>query len=498
MLSPIIFRARAVADATDCCFAIIPPSYPQPTRPTNEGLWLKNKTVGDFRKYYKYNKITLYNMKYEPKKEIKVDLNNPKIKKAISDAKTAYEKFAKRFLHKLDLKKPNTIKQVYEQAKKENIFDKAQEIRELIFGKDIHFYGVVYLWDKCCNYCIYCPGSVQNREKAIKQGKEYPLRELSVQEAVRDTKAVMEDGHTHVCYLTGEWPGVEFYPQKMAEYLKELDKLGLQEIILNIPPQNAKGFKIIRNAVKKTSIQFRVFQETYNKKVYAEVHPKGPKSNYNFRIESQARALEAEFDNVGLGALFCLNQYPIEEINGLQKHAETIKKKFGKYPIRVCLPTANFLEGIGVTVPFIIPRGEYDKFGELVKSNYYELFDELIFALGRLAMPTINIVSSERDPYGMLKILDKYATCTTLDVHPGVGDNIEHHKTKFEKINKEYKSEAREVHFEQATVFPREPKTTIEDMKKRGYNPILGKIEEETKHKKDIFLKSVEYIQGGI
>lgn len=437
-------------------------------------------------------------MKYNPKKEIKANLNNPKIKKEISDAKKTYEKFAKKFLHKLNLKNPSSVKQVYEEAKRQGIFEKAQKIRELIFGKDIHFYGVVYLWDQCCNYCIYCPGAVQNREKAIKQGKEYPLRELSVKEAVEDTKAVMEDGHTHMCYLTGSWPGHALYPQKMAQYLKAFDKLGLTEIILNIPPQTLEGFKIMKKAIKKTSIQFRVFQETYNRDVYGRVHPAGPKSNYEFRIESQERALEAGFDNVGLGALFSLNRYPIEEINGLMNHAETIKKKFGKYPIRVCLPTANFLEGIGVSVPYILKRGKYDKFGELLKPEAYELFDELIFALGRLAMPTINIVSSERDPQGILKILDKYATCTTLDVHPGVGDNIEHHKAKSEKAKKEYTSEAREVHFEQATVFPREPRTTIEDMKSRGYNPFLGKVKEKTKHKKDIFLKPVEHIQGGI
>jgi len=436
-------------------------------------------------------------MKYNPEKEIKADLKNPKIQKEISDAKETYKKFAKKFLNKLDLSNPKSVKEAYEEAKKQGIFEKAQKIRELIFGKDIHFYGVSYLWDKCCNYCIYCPGSCQNREKAIKQGKEYPLRELSVAEAVEDTKAVMKDGHTHMCYLTGTWPGNGLFPQKMAKYLEVFDKLGLTEIILNIPPQTLDGFKIMRKAVKKTSIQFRVFQETYNKEQYGKVHIAGPKSNYEFRIESQERALEAGFDNVGLGALFGLHKFPIEEINGIQEHAEKIKKKFGKYPIRVCLPTANFLEGIGVSVPYTLERGEYDKFGEITKPKVYELFDELIFALGRLAIPTINLVSSERDPPGILKTLDKYATCTTLDVHPGVGDNIEHHKTKSEKLKKEYKSEAREVHFEQATVFPRDSKSTIEDMKSRGYNPILAKITEKAEHKKDIFLKTREYIQGG-
>ena len=367
-------------------------------------------------------------------------------------------------------------------------------MRELFFDKDIHFYGVVYLWDKCTNYCIYCPGSVQNREKAIEQGKAYPLRELSVKEAIEDTKAVMEDGHTHMCYLTGTWPGYGLYPKKIVPYLKEFDKLGLTEIILNIPPQTLEGFKTIRKAVKKTSLQFRVFQETYNREVYGMVHIAGPKSNFDFRLESQARALKAGFDNVGLGALFGLNRYPIEEIDGLMNHANNLKRRFGKYPIRVCLPTANFLEGIGVSIPYTLERGEYNNYGELIKPNLYELFDELIYALARLAMPNINIVSSERDPPGILKILDKYATCTTLDVHPGVGGNIEHHKSKSERLNKRYKSEAREVHFEQASVFPRDPESTVLDMIKRGYNPILKGIKERTHHKKGIFLKTTEDI----
>jgi len=72
----------------------------------------------------------------------------------------------------------------------------------------------------------------------------------------------MEDGHTHICYLTGDWPGCGLYPRTIAPYLKTFDKLGLDEIILNVEPQTLEGFKIMRAAVKKTPLQFRVFQET--------------------------------------------------------------------------------------------------------------------------------------------------------------------------------------------------------------------------------------------
>ncbi len=402
---------------------------------------------------------------YNPDSEYKVDIKREDIKKKINEAKELYGKFVREYKTKLDFENPASINEAYELAKKIGVFEKAEEIRKLIFGNDIHFYGVSYLWDACVNHCAYCPGSVPNRKKAIEEGREYPLRELTVEQAVADTKAVMRDGHTHICYLTGSAPGREKLPDKLIPYLEKFDELGLEEIILNIEPATLEGFKKMRAAVKDTPLQFRVFQETYNRETYAKMHPKGPKADYDFRRESQTRALEAGFDNVGLGVLFGLHRYPLEEIEGLREHAEELERKYGKKPARVCLPSANELTNIGVEIPYFLERGKYTKRREeLLEYGYYEKFNELIYALARLAMPTINIVSSERDGPAMLRILDKYATCTTLNVHPGVGDNA----NIFGGCNK-----CNETHFEQATTFPRDPEKTIKDMKERGYNPLI-------------------------
>lgn len=420
--------------------------------------------------------------KYNPKSEYHVDLEDPEVKAKIEQAQKLYQEFLKENFEKFDLSNEKSIGEVYEKAIEAGVFDKAEEIRELIFGKDIHFYGVSYLWDACVNHCHYCPGSIPNRAKAIKEGKDFPIRELNVDQAVVDTKAVMEDGHKHICYLTGSTPAIEAYPDKIIPYLtkviEETKADGLKEIILNIEPLTEDGFRKIAEAVKaaneklgtNVSLQFRVFQETYNRNVYKQMHPKGPKSNYDFRIESQARALRAGVDNIGLGALFGLNKFPFEEIEGLRQHAERLEKKSGKAPARICLPSANELENIGVRIPYFINRGIYNAGRkELAEKGNYEKFDELIYALARLAMPKINIVSSERDGEAMLEILDKYATCTTLNVHPGVGDNA-----KLFPI--EEKDEFANVHFEQTTTFPRDPKSTLEKMKERGYKPVLGEI----------------------
>ena len=404
--------------------------------------------------------------KYKFEDEYKVKINDLSIREKIKSSNELYEDFKKKNIHKLDLENPVTIDKIYEKAEQEEIFEKAEEIKELVFGRDIHFYGVVYLWDKCINFCSYCPGSIPNRQEAIKKGKNYPLRELSVKQAIEETLAVMKDGHTHICYLAGSFPGREKLPEKLGFYLKEIDNLGLEEIILNVEPTTIEGFEKIRNSVKNTPIQYRIFQETYDKKTYSKVHPKGLKSDFNFRKNSQKRALDAGFDNIGLGVLFGLHQFPIEEIENLKLHSEELYSLYGKNPARICLPSANELKNIGVKIPYFIEKGEYrNGREEIVKKGNYEKFDELIYALTRLAMPTVNIVSSERDGPAMLKILDKYATCTTLNVHSGVGEN----SGIFNK-NKETET----VHFEQTTDFPRNPNKTVRDMKNRGYNPIIN------------------------
>lgn len=414
--------------------------------------------------------------KYNPISEYKVDISQKSVQLKLSEARESYFDFKRKFIQELDFSKPNIseiIRQVYDGAKESGIFETAKSTRELVFGKDMHFYGVVYLWDACVNSCTYCPGGVENRKKAIKEGKAYSLRELSVDQAVEETLKVIDDGHSHVCYLAGSAPGRELLPDKMIPYLKAIDTLGLDEIILNIEPATLDGFKKMREAVKKTSLQFRVFQETYNLKTYAKEHPNGPKSDYHFRREAQGRAIQTGFDNVGIGVLFGLHRFPIEEIDGLRIHEEELINIYGKSPARICLPSANELVNIGNKIPYFLERGVYsnEKRDEIIQFGDYELCNELMYALGVIAMPfdesrnmiiPNNIVHSERDGPGMVETLDPYGMCQTLGVQASVGGNT-----------KLFQCDNGQVHFEQATTFPRDPKTTIDKMRKKGFNPII-------------------------
>ena len=319
--------------------------------------------------------------KYNPKSECRADLESEPVKEAIENARRIYKEFEEEFLHKLDLADPESIAFAYQEAERRGIFKKAEEIRNLLFGKDMHFYGVVYTSDKCANNCSYCPAGELNREMTVDEGIVYPQKALTLEQIVQETNAVMDDGHTHICYLEGS-PAKEridnnSYARKIARYvsgiIEETAERGLEEIILNIEPLTEDGFRIVAEAAKEAnekvganvSLQFRVFQETYNEEIYKENHPQSqtgqaPKADYWNRRNSQARALRAGFDNVGLGSLIAgLNKHPLEEIRGLIEHIQDLRQEFPDViPARVCLPAASELKNLHTRIPFVLETGQ--------------------------------------------------------------------------------------------------------------------------------------------
>lgn len=379
-------------------------------------------------------------MKYDPKNEYKVDVQRPEIQLRIAEARNLYQSFANEFRN-LDLRGEFSINQAYENAIKNGIFEKASQIRELIFGRDTTTYGVSYISDSCASGCTYCP--IRRDSIDVGTGKPIKRKTLSLDEFIQDAKEIVKDGHSHICFLAGDGDLTTKHPERMLPYLQALDQMeGIDEVILNVTPQSTGTFKTWRDAVKNKSLQFRVFQETYNPEIFKQKHPFGPKTYYHFRRESQSRAMDAGFDNYGLGVLLGLNPNLLEEIDELIKHAQEMTTRYGKFPARVCLPTANTLKGINnVEVQIHVPP----------KAN------ELAYALVKLAMPEVSIVSSERDTPEMLRTLDRYATNRTVDVQPSVGGNLEQARNQDRLLK-------------QTTVYPTNPEATREDYVMRGYN----------------------------
>lgn len=399
--------------------------------------------------------------RYDPARELHVSVSDPQSQAMIRHARGIYADFAAEYRRELCFERPESIYAAYEQAERAGLFAQAVNVRNYFFGRDVHFYGVTYLWDMCVESCVYCPASVENRKAA-----RYKPLSLNVEQAVKDVLYVMGDGHRHLCVLTGEDPTLH-PPEKLAEFIAAFDELGLEEIILNVePPREPAQFALWRAAAPKTALQFRIFQETYDRETYAKIHPSskhGRKHDFDNRYRAQLAAMQHGFDNYGLGVLFGNHPYPIEELDGLLAHAAFLLAETKKEPARVNLPSAKHLENIEVKVPFDLHMSR----GSSSASRFaYTLASELLYALARLAFPHVALVSSERDSPDILSTLDQYATCTTLNVHPGVGDNIRFNEGIDFMV----------PHFEQAPSFSRDPLTTQLNYVSRGYAPKLAPI----------------------
>jgi len=420
-----------------------------------------------------------------------VDINNHEIQAQIWRAREIFSKFEDELGEKFDLTSEEGINEVLRVAKERGIYREAEQIRNLIYGKNISIYGVSYLSNVCNQNCKYCPMGVVNWEnwlveQQLQIGKDpkgedlsderrqeltekvtnyrKTLRTMSIDEAKEDYQALVEVGHTEICILSGEEIGANL--TKLWDYTQAaLDTPGVREVILNMGSYDDHECNAIIAALdipEGKKLQFRIFQETFNPNEYSYYMENAPLSTDDSkhdmvgRFYAQERAVNAGFDEVGIGVLFGLSKNPLEEIDGLQRQADLLTYKSGKEPKRCALPFGNEPENQHVDIKYRVSK--LPRAAEIT---------ELIYALTRLAMPTVSVVSSERDEPELLKKLDKYANHTTLFVHPGPKGNIE----SLQELATH--SDRKITTVEQAKVTRRFPDVAIRDWQERGYN-ILG------------------------
>ena len=124
-----------------------------------------------------------------------------------------------------------------------------------------------------------------------------------------------------------------------------------------------------------------LFQETYHKEHYEELHPRGPKSDYAYHTESMDRAMQGGIDDVGLGVLFGLSTYRYDFV-GLMMHAEHLEATFGVGPHTISVPRICPADDISL-----------DSFPEAIPDDTFLH----IIAVARLAVPYTGIIVSTRE-----------------------------------------------------------------------------------------------------
>ena len=266
----------------------------------------------------------------------------------------------------------------------EKIFTLAKKIKEQIYGSRIVMFAPLYLSNYCVNSCVYCPYHVKN--KNIRRVK------LSQEDIVKEVVALQDMGHKRLALETGEDPvhnPIEYILESIKTIYSIKHKNGaIRRVNVNIAATTVENYRKLKDAGIGTYI---LFQETYHRKTYEELHPAGPKHDYAWHTEAMDRAMDGGIDDVGCGVLFGLNLYRYDFV-GLLMHAEHLEAAKGVGPHTMSVPRIRKADDID---PSAFSNGIDD-----------ETFAKIVAVL-RIAVPYTGLIISTREsPEARKKVLE--------------------------------------------------------------------------------------------
>lgn len=205
----------------------------------------------------------------------------------------------------------------------EEMAQRAHRLTVQHFGRVIMLFTPLYLSNHCVNHCVYCGFQVHNRLERKK---------LTLEEVEREAGIIASTGLKHILILTGE-----SRRESPVSYIREcvgVLKKFFTSISIEIYPLEEEEYReLISSGVDGLTI----YQEVYDREVYARLHPAGPKRNYRFRLEAPERACRAGIRTVNVGALLGLNDWRSEAFfTGL--HAGYLQDSFPDAEVSISPP----------------------------------------------------------------------------------------------------------------------------------------------------------------
>ena len=233
------------------------------------------------------------------------------------------------------------------------------------FGRTMRLFAPLYLSNECINNCRYCGFSRDNPILRVT---------LNVDEVIAEAQHLARQGFRQILLVAGEHPkfaGRDY----LAECVRALAP-DFSSISIEVGPMETEDYVPIVEAGAEGLV---VYQETYNRGIYAEMHTAGPKRDFNFRLECAERAYTAGFRRLGIGALIGLSRWQDEAV-ALAAHLEHLFKYCWQAQITVSLPRLRPAAG---------------EFRPLFSMTDRELA-QLVCAL-RITFPQLGIVLSTRE-----------------------------------------------------------------------------------------------------
>lgn len=206
----------------------------------------------------------------------------------------------------------------------------SQQLTQKRFGKVIQMYVPLYLSNECNNICTYCGFSYDNKVRR---------KTLNSIEIMEEVAAIKSMGYDHVLLVTGE-----ANQSVHTDYFKKvLELIGphFSHIAMEVQPLDTADYAELKPYGLNTVL---VYQETYHQEDYKKHHPKGKKSNFNYRLETPDRLGEAGIHKMGLGVLIGLEDWRTDSFFTAM-HLSYLEKKYWQSKYSISFPRLRPFSG---------------------------------------------------------------------------------------------------------------------------------------------------------
>ncbi len=212
----------------------------------------------------------------------------------------------------------------------EQLAAQSQQLTQKRFGKTLQMYIPLYLSNECQNICTYCGFSLDN---------PMPRTTLTDEQILKEVEVIKRHGYDHVLLVTGEASrtvGVSYFKNVL-----QLIRPYFSHISMEVQPLDQQEYEELVPLGLNTVL---VYQETYHQEDYKKHHPKGKKSNFQYRIETPDRLGRADIHKIGLGVLIGLEDWRTDSFF-TALHLSYLEKKYWKTKYSISFPRLRPFSG---------------------------------------------------------------------------------------------------------------------------------------------------------
>ena len=330
----------------------------------------------------------------------------------------------------------------------ESMARESQLITRRHFGRTMRLFAPLYVSNECVNNCNYCGFSRDNNSI---------LRvTLTIDQVVREAQHLVAQGFRNILLVAGE------HPRFVSDGYLEECILALRQFVptigIEVGPMEAPEYECM---VKVGAEGLVVYQETYDRKLYADMHTAGPKRDFDWRLACPERGYAGGFRRIGIGALFGLSDWRLEALR-LAAHLEHLYKHCWKSSFTVAFPRLRPAAG-GFT-----PLTEFPDWA-LVQT----------LCAFRITFPEVSVVLSTREPAPLRDALAPLGVTvmsagshTEPGGYTGAGSEDLHQTVRGRRVEIQADATTKRAEGQFGIADERSPQSIAEMLHARGLDPV--------------------------